>query len=43
MVYVGFVHKHIKVLQEELTWATDNQLQFIGNIMLFKTVMPLRN
>ena len=30
-------------LKEELTWATDKWLQVISNIMLFKTVIPLRN
>ena len=33
------VSKHLK---EELTWATDKQLQVISN-MLFKIVTPLRN
>ena len=30
-------------LKEELAWATGKQLQVISNIMLFKTVIPLRN
>ena len=30
-------------LKEELAWAIDKQLQVISNIMLFKTVIPLRN
>ena len=30
-------------LKEELAWATDKQLQVISNIMLFITVIPLRN
>ena len=32
-----------KSLKEELAWATDKWLQVISNIMLVKTVMPLRN
>ena len=34
------VSRHLK---EELAWAIDKWLKFISNIMLFKTVMPLRN
>ena len=35
------VSRHLK---EELAWAIDKWLrQFISNIMLFKTAMPLRN
>ena len=30
-------------LKEELAWATYRRLQVISNIMLFKTVIPLRN
>ena len=30
-------------LKGELAWATDKRLQVISNIMLFKTVIPLRN
>ena len=30
-------------LKEELARATDKRLQVISNIMLFKTVIPLRN
>ena len=33
----------LRQLKEELAWATDEQLQVISNIMLFKTVIPLRN
>ena len=33
----------IDVLKEELAWATDKLLRVISNIMLFKTVIPLRN
>ena len=33
------VSRHLK----ELAWATDKPLQVIGDIMLFKTFMPLRN
>ena len=29
-------------LKEELAWATDKWLQVISNIMLFKTVIPLK-
>ena len=32
-----------RCLKEELAWATDKQLRVISNIMLFKTVIPLRN
>ena len=32
-----------KSLKEELAWATNKQVQVISNIMLVKTVMPLRN
>ena len=34
---------HIKALKEELAWAIDKWLRVIGNIMLFKTVIPPRN
>ena len=37
----GFTH--IEAIKEELAWATDKRLQVISNIMLFKTVIPLRN
>ena len=30
-------------LKEELAWAIDKWLQGISNIMLFKTVVPVRN
>ena len=33
----------IEVIKKELAWATDKRLQVISNIMLFKTVIPLRN
>ena len=33
----------IEAIKEELAWGTDKQLQVISNIMLFKTVIPLRN
>ena len=36
-------HTHIKVFERRVAWATDKRLQAISNIMLFKTVMPLRN
>ena len=32
-----------KRLEEELVWATYKRFQVISNIMLFKTVIPLRN
>ena len=41
MAYVG-VHVSRR-LKEELAWATDKGLQVISDIMLFKTVIPLRN
>ena len=41
MAYVG-VHVSRR-LKEELVRATDKELQVISNIMLFKTVIPLRN
>ena len=33
----------IETIKEGLAWATDKQLQVISNIMLFKTVISLRN
>ena len=33
----------IEVLKEELTWATYKRFQIISNIMLFETVIPLKN
>ena len=33
----------IEALKEELAWAIDKQLLDINNMMLFKTVIPLRN
>ena len=30
----------IKVIKEELAWATDKRLQVISNVVLFKTVIP---
>ena len=44
MVDVAYMGVHIlRHLKEELAWAIDKQLQVISNIMLFKTVIPLRN
>ena len=41
---VAYVGVHVsRRLKEELAWATDKRLQVISNIMLFKTVVPLRN
>ena len=34
---------HIKAFKEEVAWATDRRLRVISNIMLFKTVILLRN
>ena len=34
------LYRHLK---EEQAWVTDKQLQVISNIMLFTTVIPLRN
>ena len=34
---------HIKMLKKELSWAIDKWLRVIGNIMLFQTVIQLRN
>ena len=41
VAYMGVcISRHLK---EELAWATDKKwLQVISNIMLFKTVIPLR-
>ena len=33
----------LRCLKEELAWATYKRLRVISNIMLFKTVIPLRN
>ena len=30
-------------LKEELAWATDKRVQVISNIMLFKSIIALRN
>ena len=43
-VGVACVGVHVlKCLKEELVWATDKRLWVISNIILFKTVIPLRN
>ena len=43
-VGVACVGIHVsRRLKEELASATDKWLQVISNIMLFKTVIPLRN
>ena len=42
---VGVAKVNIRVsrhLKEELAWAIDKWLRLIINIMLFKTVIPLR-
>ena len=36
-------HTRIEAFKEELAWATYKRLRVISNIMLFKTVIPLRN
>ena len=41
-MYVGIVHI-LRYLKEELVCATDKQCGVISNVMLFKTVMPLKN
>ena len=41
MVYVG-IHA-LRHLKEELAWAIYRQLWAISNVMLSKTVIPLRN
>ena len=44
MVGVVYVNIRIlKLLKEELAWGIDKQFWVISNIMLFKTVIPLRN
>ena len=43
-VSVAYVYVPIsRCLKQELAWATDKLLWVISNIMLFKTVIPLRN
>ena len=42
-VGVAYVNVHVsRHLKEELSWPIDIWLQLIFNIMLFKTVIPLR-
>ena len=36
---MGVSYMFIKVLKEELVWATDQQLKAISNVMLLKSVM----
>ena len=36
-------HSFIEMFKVELTWATSKRLWVISNVMLFKTVIPLRN
>ena len=33
----------LRCLKQQLVWATDKKLSVISNVMLFKTVIPLRN
>ena len=41
---VAYVNVHVsKQLKEKLAWAIDIQLLIIGNKMLLKTVITLRN
>ena len=45
VVRVGVVYVNVHIsrgLKEELAWAIDKRLQLIINIMLIKTVIPLR-
>ena len=48
MVYFNYkggcdIHKCITIWAfKKLAWATDKLLEVISNIMLFKTVIPLR-
>ena len=43
-VGVAYVGVHIsRYSKEGLAWATDKWLQVISTIMLFKTIIPLRN
>ena len=37
---VGCISRYLK---EELAWTTHKQLQVMSNIMLFKTVIPIKN
>ena len=39
----GRGRSRIEALKEELAWATYRRLRVISNIMLFKTIIPLRN
>ena len=32
-----------RLLKEKVAWATDKWIRIISNIMLYKTVMPLKN
>ena len=36
-------HTRIETIKRKAAWATDKRLQVISNIILFKTVIPLRN
>ena len=45
-VKVGVAYMNVNVLKwlkEKLAWAINKQLRVIGNEMLFKAVIPLRN
>ena len=40
--YKGVCYVHVsRYVKEELAWAIDKQFQFISNVMLLKTVIPL--
>ena len=46
VIKVGLVYVNVSIsrcLKEELAWVIDKWLQVISNIMLFKTVITLRN
>ena len=42
-VHMGVIYMHIEVFKEELAWAADKQLLVVSNVMLYTTVIPLRN
>ena len=46
VIKVGEAYVNIRVsrrIKEELAWVVDKRLRAIGNKMLFKIVVPLRN
>ena len=45
VIRVGVAYMNIRILRclkEELSWAIDKGLRLLINIVLFKTVVPLR-